>query len=72
MVGSRLDRVSCRQGSNVVSGCCRSISALAWFRQQMTLTQRSLGVFRRGPKDALFGAAAKWRDSAPAIFERPR
>ena len=22
MVGSRLDRVSCRQGSNVVSGCC--------------------------------------------------
>ena len=23
-VGSRLDRVSCRQGSNVVSGCCRS------------------------------------------------
>ena len=24
MMGSRLDRVSCRQGSSVVSGCCRS------------------------------------------------
>ncbi len=24
VVGSRLDRVSCRQGSNVVCGCCRS------------------------------------------------